>query len=786
MSHFVDAESIIGTEGDDRLIGDSGDNALIGRGGDDILTGGGGNDHIYGNGGDDTLNGGDGMDTLSGGVGQDRIFGADGADMLLGGGEDDLLVGGRGDDTLKGGDGGDLLQAGAGNDILIGNAGDDTLIGGAGDDTLAGGGGNDLLDGGVGADRLIGGAGDDTLIGGFGEARLFGGAGDDMAVFDGALGEYQIAEAGEPGKFQISSTGSGVYAFTDSVERAQFDNGVFNTQDLLDGTAVVARDITLGAPDIVVGSFNGPTLLLNGDGSGGFNPPPDSGLPSGAEHFEIFDYDGDGDLDFFGAGGPGGASSNNPLWENDGTGVFTNVNAPFGGPNSEAVSPGDFNGDGVLDIIVDGGPGGPQVFYGQGDGFFTSPVTLPGTPPPTAFSAADFNGDGFDDVLIGAGGENEIFLSDGAGFSPGSILPGGSRATEEIKGADLNGDGFVDAIIVNSSGNSATLQNFGTGNFQLVNLPGSSNSWGGDFGDFDGDGDLDIILARHVNAGQGAANQLWINQGDGSYVLDENFDGGDGVTTDVLFTDVDRDGDLDIVSTDFNDGVFVQLNDGSGTFGDSVDINSPLSGIWQAETAAIQQSLVTPTEGYTLIDFFVLYTTGGRVDSQAATAAEGVQAAFTITAINGQSLANGAVVTTEDGLRIRDGGDGMLEVDASGFDTSDAPVASGFYVAGVASFEYTIEDENGNISTASADLTIWDEYDPDASGSETADAAAELAFLDATPAGAPDDPGIAALDFPGGDGGPRLFADLWIKPGSADTPAELFSEAFYFAAIEAF
>ena len=126
--------TIVGTDGDDRLAGSTGDNAI------------------------------------DGGAGDDSIFGNSGADTLAGGAGDDSLIGNDGDDALDGG---------AGNDWLVGGGGDDQLLGDAGNDRLIGAGGDDTLDGGAGDDALNGGAGDDTLT---------GGAGDDTFVFNGDVG----------------------------------------------------------------------------------------------------------------------------------------------------------------------------------------------------------------------------------------------------------------------------------------------------------------------------------------------------------------------------------------------------------------------------------------------------------------------------------------------------------------------------------------------------------------------------------------------------------------------
>ena len=127
------------------IIGTAGDDALRGTTGDDTMLGLGGNDSLYGEGGDDLVDAGAGNDfimpTASGG------YGAYGEDIVLGGEGDDFinynfstqkafLDGGDGTDSIFGSSAGDTIDGGSGNDRITGNAGGDTLTGGAGADVF--------------------------------------------------------------------------------------------------------------------------------------------------------------------------------------------------------------------------------------------------------------------------------------------------------------------------------------------------------------------------------------------------------------------------------------------------------------------------------------------------------------------------------------------------------------------------------------------------------------------------------------------------------------------------
>jgi VCBS repeat-containing protein len=241
-----DAETITGTNANDRIDAQAGDDLIRARAGDDSVLAGDGNDTVFG---------GVGNDTLIGGTGDDQLFGEKGKDTLQGGAGNDSLDGGEGNDFLDGGLGADTMTGGAGSDtyfvddasdvvvegpengqkdfdadtvtasvdytltpnvenltlfgtavtgvgnegdnrifgdtvdnVLTGGAGDDKLFGERGDDTLGGGDGFDDLDAGGGNDLLEGGAGGDLLDGGLGSDTLMGGTGDDHYLIGIARG----------------------------------------------------------------------------------------------------------------------------------------------------------------------------------------------------------------------------------------------------------------------------------------------------------------------------------------------------------------------------------------------------------------------------------------------------------------------------------------------------------------------------------------------------------------------------------------------------------------------
>jgi len=168
-----DADTLTGSDGDDRIYAGAGDDTLIGKGGNDRLYGGVGGDTMSGGAGNDRYTVGstrdvvieladEGIDTvlssisytLGDNVENLRAQGTNGL-SLNGNALDNWIIGGIGNDVISGRDGSDHLSGGGGIDTLNGEGGDDALTGGDGDDTLVGGSGRDRLAGGAGADSFV-------------------------------------------------------------------------------------------------------------------------------------------------------------------------------------------------------------------------------------------------------------------------------------------------------------------------------------------------------------------------------------------------------------------------------------------------------------------------------------------------------------------------------------------------------------------------------------------------------------------------------------------------------
>src|SRR4051794_10611007 len=195
-------------------------------------------------------------------------------------------------------------------------------------------------------------------------------------------------------------------------------------------------------------------------------------------------------------------------------------------------------------------------------------------------------------LAVGAGhGQNFVFVEESATRLPGFSEPAGTSTTD-VDLVDVNADGTLDLFITQGTDSAASrpnrlLLNNGGGVFRDVSAtrlpPATANSTHTDFGDVDGDGDLDAIVA---NLGP---EQLLLNDGkgvftDGSVRLPPPPGFFQDITSDARFADVDGDGDLDILLG--NENPFdpsptgggqerLLVNDGTGSFTDQTSSRLP-------------------------------------------------------------------------------------------------------------------------------------------------------------------------------------------------------------------
>ena len=328
------------------------------------------------------------------------------------------------------------------------------------------------------------------------------------------------------------------------------------------GAQVVGDFTNNGQEDLVVSTPAGLTLML-GNGSGGFSSATViPGSSTTVKGLAVGDFNHDGNLDLVATVANVGAE----VFLGDGKGDFS---APLAyAVTGAAIATGDFNGDGITDLAVANYANSTvSVLLGNGTGGFGAPTTYStGGTGPRAIVAADFNGDGKLDLAVANYGSGNVglLLGNGAGgFSAATVYSTGGSNPQSLAVADFNGDGKPDLAVVNYSASSntiAVLLGNGTGGFSSPALYGTTNlsPWNVVAGDFAGNGKIDLAVSNAVSPG---VISVLPGNGDGTFATSIALNSGGNNSESLSVGDFNGDGQPDLVVGNSTDGtVGVLLN----------------------------------------------------------------------------------------------------------------------------------------------------------------------------------------------------------------------------------
>jgi PKD repeat protein len=193
----------------------------------------------------------------------------------------------------------------------------------------------------------------------------------------------------------------------------------------------------------------------------------------------------------------------------------------------------------------------------------------------TSIDIGDVNGDGLLDVVIGnLGATNRLYAGAGSGMFGFGIDIGSDIAdTGDIALADVDVDGDLDVLAANLGGANRLYLGDGLGGFaaglDISNDVHDSTSLALD--DLDGDGDLDLVVGNS-GRGDGERNRYYLNQCDGACgPASPDFDvfagvAGQDITEDqevtlaLSLSDVDQDGDVDLITGNAPDPTRLYIN----------------------------------------------------------------------------------------------------------------------------------------------------------------------------------------------------------------------------------
>ena len=271
-----------------------------------------------------------------------------------------------------------------------------------------------------------------------------------------------------------------------------------------------------GFPDIVAAVPSGRAIegfvVVNSNGSGGFNTPVYYEASQQTFDVAIVDLDNDGDGDVITLANSSAAVT---VHENLGNGSFPVLPRYEVASLSDAVESADIDNDGDIDIVVNGEVDiaslDPvvKILKNNGNGTFAPAIDYTPTRNFADMKLRDINGDGFVDLIFAPDANDPPYhfgtaLNLGNGtFAPTVVTEVFSCGDGTIDAADLDGDGDLDIVLTEEEGcpgidpHIFIFRNDGNQNFVRmpdIVLPGILPH-GLALADITGDGNIDIITA---------------------------------------------------------------------------------------------------------------------------------------------------------------------------------------------------------------------------------------------------------------------------------------------------
>jgi len=291
--------------------------------------------------------------------------------------------------------------------------------------------------------------------------------------------------------------------------------------------------------------------------------------------FDLVDYDNDNSIDYF---------SGNMLYHNvNGSYSFTGQYLDIFILHNSPTSVIDINNDGKQDIASSAQNSPFVICYGKGDGTFNKTITSIPMVVSGSIDWGDFNNDEFSDLLILGVLQGEIPITK-IYNNNGGLLTESPCLLEQLsygtaRWGDYNNDGRLDILMCGAKQNGVPVtllyKNTQAGFvLQPTNIPGvkyGSAEWG----DYDNDGDLDIILMGVDSLGKNITKIFINTYGQNKFIVNSppsipaNLH--DSVSGQTVFLNWDKSTD----NTTPQDGLTYNLY--IGTSPGSVDILSPMA-----------------------------------------------------------------------------------------------------------------------------------------------------------------------------------------------------------------
>ena len=265
-----------------------------------------------------------------------------------------------------------------------------------------------------------------------------------------------------------------------------------------------------------------------------------------------------------------------------------------GAPANDQTNVADVNLDGTLDIVTSGDESTVTILLGSSNGVFEVPRRTT-VPSPRHAITGDFDGDGLTD-LASTGGKPGVLRvalnlggqgADWTGFGRAERISTNPIRFDGLTAGDFDSDGDLDIVVGTNDDRVVVFLNNGTLDEQWDGFadpveyvhPNFDFPAGVSSGDMDNDGDVDLLVSNYASGDL----SILLGTGDGQFAEPVNYPIGNRGLATLGVADLDEDGDLDIIAPHYVDSTFqfgtdqiaILRGEGDGTLSPVETISAP-------------------------------------------------------------------------------------------------------------------------------------------------------------------------------------------------------------------